>query len=556
MSPENEQTVEPSLSSEGEGCQDRRGQPGEPGNCPTATTPVNATAGSAGAERVTRVERLRDESCGGGRESPTAGASVQDARPEPAAAAVGAAHSSEEGGNDAGAKGPYLVEGNSAVEDAVMAAKWWLRTPEKVRKLQRTLYRKAKANKAWRAWSLYGDLCRRDVLEAALVAVVRNGGKPGADGITVEQVNVGREAILDELQTQLRERSYRPSPVLRVWIPKSDGKQRPLGIPTVKDRIVQMGLLFLLQPIFEADFHEHSYGYRPGKSAHQALEAIREAIRQGYHEVIDADLSGYFDTIDHAGLLKLVARRVSDGSILKLVKQFLKAPIVERVGRKQRITSNKTGTPQGGVISPLLANIYLNSLDHQANQPETGAKLVRYADDFVLLCRVGRAPALRQRLEAYLGAKGLKLNAAKTRTLDVQRGESFRFLGFEVTWRKSPRTGRHYVHVEPSGKSQTAIRETVREALNHWTLGESCTAQVRRLNAVLRGWGGYFYYGHCTRTFRRVQHWTQERLRAWLWQKYGRTHSRYGFFTNARLVGQYGLYQLPLLAPWKPTADR
>jgi hypothetical protein len=176
MSPDNEQTVELSLSSEGEGCQDRRGQPGEPGNCPTATTPVNATAGSAGAERMTRVERLRDESCGGGRESPTAGASVQDARPEPAAAAVGAAHSSEEGGNDAGAKGPYLVEGNSAVEDAVMAAKWWQRTPEKVRKLQRTLYRKAKANKAWRAWSLYGDLCRRDVLD------VRRCGKHSITG--------------------------------------------------------------------------------------------------------------------------------------------------------------------------------------------------------------------------------------------------------------------------------------------------------------------------------------------------------------------------------------
>jgi group II intron reverse transcriptase/maturase len=448
-----------------------------------------------------------------------------------------------------------LVEGNSAVEDEVIATPRWLRTPPKVRQLQRTLYRKAKANKGWRAWSLYGILVRRDVLETALVAVVRNGGAAGVDGVTVEQVKGDREGCLETLQSQLREKSYRPSPVLRVWLPKADGKQRPLGIPTVKDRIVQMALLLLLQPIFEADFHENSYGYRPGKSAHQALDAIRQAIRQGYHEVIDADLSGYFDTINHAALLKLVARRVSDGRILKLVKQFLKAPIVERSGGKQRITPNKTGTPQGGVISPLLANLYLDRLDHQANEPETKAKLVRYADDFVLLCRPGQAPALRRRLEAYLQAKGLKLNATKTRMVDAHR-ERFRFLGFEVSWRQSPRTGQHYVHVEPSGESQMALRDKVREQLNRWTHWESCAAKVRRLNAVLRGWGGYFHYGHCTRALRRVQTWAQERLRSWLWRKYGCTHSRHGFFTNARLVGQYGLYQMPLHAPWKPTANR
>lgn len=555
MSPENEGTVEPSLSSQGEGCQDRRGQPGKPGNCPTATTTVNATAGSAGAERVARVERLTDESCGGAGQPATAGPSGQTARPEPAAAAVGAVHSSDEGSNEAGAKGPHLVEGDSAAKDEVMAAGWWLRTPEKVRKLQRTLYRKAKENKAWRAWSLYGELSRRDVLETALEAVVRNRGKPGMDGVTVEQIEAGREAFLNELQAALRERSYRPSPVLRVWMEKAGGKQRPLGIPTVKDRIVQMALLLLLQPIFEADFHEHSYGYRPGKNARQALDAIREAIRQGYYEVIDADLSGSFDTIDHGAVLKLVARRVSDGSVLKLVKQFLQAPIIERVGRKSRILPNKKGTPQGGVISPLLANLYLNSLDQQANQPETEAKLVRYADDFVLLCRPGRAPALRRRLEAYLQAKGLTLNEAKTRMLDARR-ESFRFLSYAVSWRQSPATRRHYVHVEPSGKSQAELRANMRAELNHWTLHESCTAKVRRLNAVLRGWGSYFYYGNCTRVFRRVQHGTQERLRTWLWRKYGRKHSRYGFFTNARLIGQYGLYQLPLHAPWKPTATR
>ena len=555
MSPDNEQPVEPSVSSEREGWQDWRRQPGVPGNCPMAATPVNATAGSAGAECATRGTRLRDESCGGGRESPTASASGPTASVESAAAAVGAAHSSDEGGNDAGAKGPHLVEGNSAEEDEVIAAARWLKTPPKVRQLQRTLYRKAKENKAWRAWTLYGALARRDVLETALVAVVRNGGVAGVDGVTVEQVKGDREAFLDTLQRELGDKSYRPSPVLRGWVPKADGKQRPLGIPTVKDRIVQMALLLLLQPIFEADFHGNSYGYRPGKSAQQALDAIREAIRQGYHEVIDADLSGYFDTINHAALLKLVARRVRDGSVLKLVKQFLQAPIVERSGGKQRITPNKTGTPQGGVISPLLANLYLDSLDHQVNEPETNAKMVRYADDFVLLCRPDHASVLHRRLERYLQAKGLKLHPTKTRMLDAHQ-DRFRFLGFEVSWRKSAGTNRHYVHVEPSGKSQTELRDTVRDELNRGTRWESCSAKVRRLNAIVRGWGGYFHYGHCTRALRRMQHWVQERLRTWLWQKYDCTHSRYGFFTNARLVGQYGLYQLPLHAPWKPTANR
>ena len=553
MSPDNEQPMEPSVSSEREGCQDRRRQPGEPGNCPMATTPVSTMAGSAGAERATRETRLKDESCGGGQQSPTASASGQTASLDPAAAAVGAAHSSAEGGNDAGAKGPHLVDGDSAGEDEVIAAARWLGTPPKVRQLQRTLYRKAKENKAWRAWSLYGILTRRDVLETALKAVVRNGGAAGVDGITVEQIQTDREVFLETLQRQLGEKSYRPSPVLRVWVPKTDGKQRPLGIPTVKDRIVQMALLFLLQPIFEADFHESSYGYRPGKSAQQALTAVREAIRQGYHEVIDADLSGYFDTINHAALLKLVARRVSDGSVLKLVKQFLQAPIVERAGGKDRITPNKTGTPQGGVISPLLANLYLDSLDHQVNEPGTQAKMVRYADDFVLLCRPGHASGLHRRLGSYLQAKGLKLNPTKTRVLDVHQ-ERFRFLGFEVSWRQGANW--HYVHVEPSGKSQMALRDKVRQELNHWTRWESCTVKVRRINAILRGWGGYFHYAHCTRVLRRTQHWVQERLRSWLWQKYDRRHSRYGFFTNARLVGQYGLYQLPLHAPWKATASR
>ncbi len=422
-------------------------------------------------------------------------------------------------------------------------------TPTKVQQLQRTLYRQAKENGRWRAWSLYGDLCRRDVLETALVAVVRNAGAAGVDGVTTEQVKTAPSAILDELQMQLRARGYRPSPVLRVWIPKADGKQRPLGIPTVKDRIVQMALLLLLQPIFEADFHEDSYGYRPGKSAHQALEVIRTAIWKGKHEVIDADLSGYFDTIPHAGLLRLVARRVSDGSILALVKAFLKAPIVEEKRGRQTIQPNERGTPQGGVISPLLSNLYLNSLDHGVNeQPELEAKLVRYADDFVLLCRPGDGAALYQRLKGYLQRKGLTLNEAKTRVLDV-RQESFRFLGFDVSWRQSRTTGKSYPHVEPGKRAQQKLRDAVRGELNHWTTGRSCMEAVRTVNRVVRGWSHYFHYGHCTRTFVRMQDWLRQRYRKWLWKKYGRTLGYHTFFTNDRLQGQYQLFTLPSYAP-------
>lgn len=434
-----------------------------------------------------------------------------------------------------------------------MAALGRLATPEKVRRLQRTLYRKAKTDRTWRAWSLYGELCRRDVLETALAAVLANAGAAGVDGVSTEQVKTARPAFLDALQTQLRERAYRPSPVLRVWIPKADGQRRPLGIPTVKDRVVQTALALLLMPVFEADFNEGSFGYRPGRNAHQALDAIAASLLQGRHEVIDADLSGYFDTIDHAALLRLVARRVSDGSILGLVKRFLKAPIVEETKGKRRTTPNDRGTPQGGVLSPLLANLYLNSLDHGVNdRPELDAQLVRYADDFVLLCRPGHGPALSERLKVYLAAKGLTLNAAKTRVVDLRRaGERFRFLGFVVSWRRSDRSGRCYPHVEPSRKAQQNLRANVRRELNRWTQHRSSVETVRRVNRIVRGWGQYFHHGQSHKTFATLNDWLRERYRTWLWRKHGCKHSRYGFFTNDRLHGQLGLWPLPLAVPYR-----
>ncbi len=430
-----------------------------------------------------------------------------------------------------------------------------LPTPTKLQLLQRTLNRKAKENPCWRAWSLYGDLCRRDVLETALRTVLANAGAAGVDGVTTEAVRAAPGAFLDGVPAELRDRSYRPSPVLRVWMPKADGKQRPLGIPTVKDRIVQAALVLLLQPIFEADFHEDSYGYRPGRSAHQALDAICETVFKGKREVVDADLSGYFDTIPHAALLKEVARRVSDGSILRLIRLFLKAPIVEEKKGKRRIAPNKSGTPQGGNLSPLLANIYLNDLDHKVNDdPSLEARLVRYADDMVILCRTGCGLALYQRLQAYLESRGLKLNEAKSRWVQMEQ-EGFKFLGFEITWRPSRFTGRPFTYVEPSRKAQAEFRDAIRHELNHWTPWRSCTAVVRRVNRIARGWSQYFHSKSCTQVFGRLSRWPRRRFRTWLWRKYDRTLGKHTFFTDERLHGQYQLWPLPMTASWTRSPD-
>ena len=308
-----------------------------------------------------------------------------------------------------------------------------LTAPEKVRKLQITLYRKAKAEPQYRFWSLYGEVLRRDVLQAALVAVAENGGAPGVDGESLETITASaqsREQWLEALREELHAKSYRPSPVRRVLIPKRSGGERPLGIPTVKDRVVQAAVYLVLMPIYEADFHDQSYGFRPKRRAHQAMDAISAAVKTGRVEVLDADLSKFFDMIPHRALLREVARRVSDGSFLALLKGWLRAPIVEesRAGKK-KVTPNRQGTPQGGVISPLLANIYLNPLDHLVNGSNRQRhRMVRYADDFVVLSPVGHSAQVRQEIEAWLDSRGLALNASKTRTVDLNQ-EAFAFWG-------------------------------------------------------------------------------------------------------------------------------
>jgi group II intron reverse transcriptase/maturase len=432
-----------------------------------------------------------------------------------------------------------------------------IQTPEKVRKLQIALYRKAKADPKWRFWSLYGELYRRDILEHALRLVTRNGGAPGVDGQTIGSITATpatRQSWLEQLQKELQTKAYRPSPVRRVYIPKSNGGQRPLGIPTVKDRVAQMAAYLVLMPIFEADFHPHSFGFRPKRNAHQALNTIVEALRSGRTEVLDADLSKYFDTIPHRQLLRAAARRISDGSVLRVIKQWLRAPVVEEdQDGTRRILPNRQGTPQGGVISPLLANLYLNPLDWAVNERCAGKPvLVRYADDFVILSQPGQGKELRQRLNRWLAAKGLSLNETKTRIVNF-REEDLHFLGFKLSWRRG-QSGRSYPHVEPTAKSQQHLREAIRGELNHWTHWCGVNPVVERVNQILRGWSEYYHYRNSSRVFGKTKYWVATRLKRWLWRKHACARALWTDYPDEKLYKFYGLWPLPVKAGW--TAHR
>ena len=431
-----------------------------------------------------------------------------------------------------------------------------IETRNKIQKLQRALYCKAKAEPKYRFYSLYGELRRKDLIESAMRAVAENDGAAGVDGQqcavykgSQEQWDKWRDALIEELSNK----RYRASPVRRVYIRKDGSdKLRPLGIPTVKDRVVQKAVAMLLEPIWEADSHPNSFAYRRKRDAKQAMECISKAIRSGKTEVIDADLSGYFDSIPHRELMRLVAKRVSDGSILKLIKAWLRAPIVEideQTGRKVTRGSNKKGTPQGGVISPLLANLYLNRLDWQVNEHcEHKPEMVRYADDLVILSKPGIGAELLERTKKWLERAGLTLNEEKTRLLDVQQ-EKFKFLGFEVSWRTS-RQGRGYPHIEPHPRSQQKLRQKVRDTLNHWTLWRSEEQAIKELNATVRGWGNYFYHANSTRVFHKMNQYVAERTRRWLWRKHGCSTAQWATYPESSLRQKFGLYKLPVTAAW------
>jgi len=536
----------PSPSLLGEGRREQAGQQSAPVQ-PSGGVRVDSTSGS-------KARVSREDSGDGKKKSQESAQAGSASKAGSVAGEVGVPHSTvdlhyfkrcKQGRGDT-----YSMRRGEA-KDAGMAQPTEIITPDKVRQLQIALYRKAKAQPKYRFWSLYGELLRLDVLESALEAQFRNDGGAGVDGESLASVESKRRGWLEQLREELKTKRYRPSPVLRVMIPKRSGGQRPLGIPTVKDRVVQTALYMVLMPIWEADFHSQSYGFRPKRRAHQAINGICQAVHQGYVEIIDADLSNYFGTIPHRALMKMVTRRVSDGSVLRLVKSWLRAPIVEQdKDGKKRVIPNRCGTPQGGVISPLLANIYLNPLDHGVNVKCVGqARMFRYADDFVIACRRGRAGEVRERTKRWLEAKGLKLNEAKTRVVDI-RHEGINFLGFNLTWRQS-RKGRKYLHVEPSQGSRAGLRDSLRRIMNHWTLWRPIAEVVKEANQVLRGWSGYFHFRNSTSVMGNLKRYSRDRLRRWLWRKHACKGGLWSRYPDEKLHTHYGLYVLPTTAAWK-----
>jgi len=416
---------------------------------------------------------------------------------------------------------------------------------DKVRQLQRKLWVCAKQSKTRRFHALYDRIYRSDVLWRAWVRVRSNGGAAGVDHATLRSIEEqGVAQFLEGIQADLKAGRYRPSPVKRRWIPKADGKQRPLGIPTVRDRVVQMAAKIVVEPIFEADFQECSYGFRPRRSATQALEAIREAGNRGYTFVVDADIKGYFDNIQRGTLMELVKERISDRRVLKLIRQWLAAGVME----DGTVRETLAGTPQGGVISPLLANIYLNYLDRiwQARCSQLGL-LVRYCDDFVVMCgKESQAREALRRIGLVMQRLGLQLHPEKTRMVDLRKGkQGFVFLGCTIRKKRSilrnPRV--HFMHRWPSPKAMNRLRDRVREFTNARNSGEDVKQIIAKLNPVLRGWGNYFRTGTCSREFLKMDRFVYSRLMRWLYRRGGQRASRRSIRTSEQFWAM-GLYRL------------
>jgi RNA-directed DNA polymerase len=399
-----------------------------------------------------------------------------------------------------------------------------LTPPPKVQKLRTTLHAKAKGSPEYRFYRLYDKVYRRDILEFAYLRCRSNDGAPGADGQTFEDIEAyGRDRWLDELTTELRERTYRPDPVRRVFIPKGDGKRRPLGIGSIRDRVAQMAVVLVLEPIFEADLPPEQHAYRADHSALDAIRQVHAYVSTGHNEVVDADLSGYFDSIPHAELMRSLSRRISDRHLLGLIKMWLVAPVEEtdERGRKHRTTRNKDerrGSPQGSPLSPLLANIYMRRfivgwkvLGHERR---LDAHIVNYADDFVICCR-GTAREAMTVMRGMMSQLRLTVNETKTRLCRVPE-ETFDFLGYTIGRCWSAKTGKSYIGTKPSAKKIDRLKREISDQTSQrwrWTDVED---RVERLNRILLGWSNYFCLGPVSATYRAIDRHARHRLRQWL----------------------------------------
>lgn len=431
-----------------------------------------------------------------------------------------------------------------------------------VEKFQTALHAKAKAAANYRFYTLWDKVCRRDVLVEAYQRCRANAGASGVDGQTFEQIeSKGVLLWLIALQEEMRRSEYRPHPLLRVWIPKSNGGQRPLGIPTIRDRVVQMAVLLVIGPIFEADLCTEQYGFRPGVDAKMALRRVYYHVAEaGLCEVVDADLSDYFNTIPHGRLMRCLSRRIADGSLLTLLKRWLRAPVVERQGETKKRTNvaaaTNRGTPQGSPISPLLSNLYFRRFilawKMFGHEQRLNARVVNYADDLVICCRPGFGEMAMTVFRELISQLGLTVNEQKTRLAQIPQ-ESFDFLGYTVG-RFYGRGGRPYLGTQPSTKSvRRLLARIYEETSSHWNWQEPAV-RVGVLNQLLRGWCGYFNQGPVQSAYRLVRGYTERRFRKWLMRREQRRGTGYKRYPDRYLYEELGLFPIPNSRATMPNA--